>query len=258
MVSSVDSFITKNHFSGTHAADMACLEPAGPASIRAHQLAMHATTIAVRAVSCVKQLTAIMHADVPAGGGSSRYTPSTASADAAELSSGSEDEGDENDVYAHASDPGDNLPHKQQQHRRRRQLHWDAAGSAAAAGAGAAADSDDEDDLCQWQGGLKSPLQQQQQQQLEQGLGALRDISNSNRMAHGHRHSQQQLKQKQQHDTAGTSRAAEDAACNAVHVEEDGHLLVEAQVLQLLLDKVGRQFLPETLPTGQTQQSSVA
>lgn len=168
-------------------------------------------------------------------GGSSRYTHSTASADAAELSSGSDDDDDENAGYAHASDPGDDLSHQQQQHRWR-QLHWDAAGSAGAAGAGVAADSDDEDDLCQWQGGLSPPQHLPQQQ--AQGLGALRDISNSSRMAQGHRHSQQHLKQKQQQDAAGSSSAAEDAACNAVHVEQDGRLLVEAQVLQLLLDKI--------------------
>ncbi|WIA20119.1 hypothetical protein OEZ85_005969 [Tetradesmus obliquus] len=168
-------------------------------------------------------------------GGSSRYTHSTASADAAELSSGSDNDDDENAGYAHASDPGDDLSHQQQQHRRR-QLHWDAAGSAGAAGAGVAADSDDEDDLCQWQGGLSPPQHLPQQQ--AQGLGALRDISNSSRMAQGHRHSQQHLKQKQQQDAAGSSRAAEDAACNAVPVEQDGRLLVEAQVLQLLLDKI--------------------
>uniref|UniRef100_A0A383W627 Uncharacterized protein n=1 Tax=Tetradesmus obliquus TaxID=3088 RepID=A0A383W627_TETOB len=192
-------------------------------------------------------------------GGSSRYTRSTASADAAELSSGSDDDDDENAVYAHASDPGDDLSHQQQQQHRRRQLHWDAAGPAGAAGAGAAADSDDEDDLCQWQGGL-SPLQQLPQQQA-QGLGALRDISNSSRMAQGHRHSQQHLKQKQpqQQDSAGSSRAAEDAACNAVHVEQDGRLLVEAQVLQLLLDKIDileHTLRQQQLPTDGQQPGS--
>jgi hypothetical protein len=55
----------------------------------------------------------------------------------------------------------------------------------------------------------------------------------------GHRHSQQQRMQKQRHDAAVTSRAAEDASYESVHVQQDGRLLVEAQVLQLLLDKVG-------------------
>lgn len=208
--------------------------PAAHLGICAPKLAVHCSAIATCAVCHQRPLLAFLHAVAPVGG-SSRYTHSTASADAAELSSGSDDDDDENAGYAHASDPGDDLSHQQQQHRRR-QLHWDAAGSAGAAGAGVAADSDDEDDLCQWQGGLSPPQHLPQQQ--AQGLGALRDISNSSRMAQGHRHSQQHLKQKQQQDAAGSSRAAEDAACNAVHVEQDGRLLVEAQVLQLLLDKV--------------------
>ncbi|KAF6255443.1 hypothetical protein COO60DRAFT_212342 [Scenedesmus sp. NREL 46B-D3] len=167
------------------------------------------------------------------GGGSSRYTPSTGSADAASLSSSSDnDDDDHGGEFAHASDPGEDLPLRQQQRQgSRRQLRWGAPCSAAPAAAG----SDEEDDLCRWQGGLNSPLQQQQQQQ-EQGLGALCDISNSNRIAQGPRHSHQLPKQ--QHEAAGTSRGEAGAAGGAVHVEQDGRLLVEAQVLQLLLDKI--------------------
>jgi hypothetical protein len=74
-------------------------------------------------------------------------------------------------------------------------------------------------------------------------LGALRDISNSNRTAQGHHQRQQQPKPKQQHGAAGASSAAAEAAAGAVHVEQDGRLLVEAQVLQLLLDKVSCRHL---------------
>jgi hypothetical protein len=179
----------------------------------------------------------------PAGGGSSRYTHSIGSADDANLSSGSEDDDGDHDgvLHAHASDIGEHLSHQQRQHRQQ-QFHWGAAGSAAAAGAGAATDSGDEDDVCQWQGGLHSPLQQLQQQQ-EQGFVALRDISNSNKTAQGHHQRQQQSKPKQQRGAAGSSSAAAEAAAGAVHVEQDGRLLVEAQVLQLLLDKVSCRHL---------------